>query len=101
MPHKETYLAGVAYRSKEARAIADALAEGDELTLELEPSNEHDPDAVAVFREGVHIGYITSYHATEIAAWVRLGRVAKCCASRGSKGGLKVNIHQISREDAA
>jgi hypothetical protein len=39
--------------------MAAAVEGGDELCLEREPTNEHDPDAVRVMlADGTHIGYV-------------------------------------------
>lgn len=39
-------------------AVWDQLAEGDALSLVREPSNRHDPRAVAVLWQGVALGYL-------------------------------------------
>lgn len=39
-------------------AALSALGPGAVLRLEPEPDNPHDPDAVAVLREGAHLGYV-------------------------------------------
>jgi hypothetical protein len=49
-------------------------APGDRLTLEPEPKNEFDANAIAVFSErGVQIGYVTAERAPYIGGLIRNG----------------------------
>jgi hypothetical protein len=54
------FIAGVKHRPAAdiQRAIADGLAEGSKLNLTPEPTNQYDPNAIAVFHYGVMIGYV-------------------------------------------
>jgi hypothetical protein len=54
----KTTVVGTKYRGPEAIAALARLRPGDQLRLVREPSNPHDPDAVAVYSGTMHIGYI-------------------------------------------
>jgi len=45
------------------RLPANFLKKGDKLTYCLEPDNEHDPDAVKVFKGDTPVGYIKKVHS--------------------------------------
>ena len=49
---------GLWFRSDEEKAAAFALEPGDPVTLEREPDNEFDPNAIKVLTGDSHIGYI-------------------------------------------
>ena len=51
-------IVGNKFRPAGAQAVFNQLAVGDEVFLELEPTNEHDPFAVKVLARGNHIGYV-------------------------------------------
>jgi hypothetical protein len=46
-----------------------ALKPGDPLTLEREPTNEHDPNAIVVLSNGLKVGYIRAKEAKLLAPW--------------------------------
>lgn len=50
----QTYIAGVPHRKPD---LSD-LKIGNFVTLEPEPTNEYDPNAIKVWYNGVHLGYI-------------------------------------------
>jgi hypothetical protein len=54
----KTMIVGTKYRGPAAVAILGRLRPGDRLRLMREPENPHDPDAVAVYSETTHIGYV-------------------------------------------
>jgi hypothetical protein len=54
----KTTIVGPKYRGPEAIAVLGRLRPGDRLRLVREPNNEHDSNAVAVYSETMHIGYI-------------------------------------------
>lgn len=49
------------------------LKPGKELELIAEPDNPHDPDAVAIYRKGVHLGYVPGDGNATIAQLLRFG----------------------------
>jgi hypothetical protein len=42
------------------------VARGDRLTLKLEPTNQFDPNAIAVYKGDVQIGYVPRSHTKHI-----------------------------------
>ena len=46
------------FRHWDGALVLDKLAVGKKLALKLEADNPHDPDAVALYRKGVKLGYI-------------------------------------------
>jgi hypothetical protein len=58
-------IAGLAHAGADGRPRADlvrALPVGAVLRLLAEPGNPHDPDAVGVWRDGAHLGYVPMRH---------------------------------------
>lgn len=77
---------GLNYRSEEEQEAAKNLEEGDDLLLEGEPTNEHDPFAIKVLTtEGYHIGYVEATKSRYISE--NMHKLVKC------------KIKQISRYD--
>lgn len=66
-------IVGTHFRPSEARQIANALTQGDEVELQPEPNNPYDPMAVAVYSEGEHIGYIARTNNYEVSEWLNDG----------------------------
>ena len=55
------------FRSAAERAIFDDLTIADPITLEREPDNPFDENAIKVFARGAHIGYIEREVASFLA----------------------------------
>jgi hypothetical protein len=51
-------IVGAKYRGPAALAALARLRPGDRLRLVREPDNPHDPNAVAVYSELLHLGYL-------------------------------------------
>lgn len=51
-------MVGATFRPAEAKEIVRGLTIGDRVELQADPDNEYDSTAVAVYRDGVHIGFI-------------------------------------------
>lgn len=66
---------GIAYRPAEAKEFASALMPGDILTIEREPENPHDENAIRVMGGGMHIGYIERQQAVWISGHIDEGAV--------------------------
>ena len=49
------------------------LKPGKKLELIAEPDNPHDPDAVAIYRKGAHLGYVPGDSNATIAQLLRFG----------------------------
>ncbi len=56
-----------------ARWRSKKLKPGKKLELIAEPDNPHDPDAVAIYRKGVHLGYVPGDSNATIAQLLRFG----------------------------
>jgi len=63
-------LVGMKFRGKDIVALVDGLKDGQELTLEREPSNEYDAKAVKVMMGITHIGYIKASENATISAFL-------------------------------
>ena len=61
-------IVGMNHRNTEV--IVDALAVGTVLTLVREPTNKYDPNAVMVWADGIHIGYIPRTQNKPLAALI-------------------------------
>jgi hypothetical protein len=51
-------IVGTKHRGRAALTVLARLRPGDRLRLVREPDNRHDPNAIAVYSETMHIGYI-------------------------------------------
>ena len=82
-------LVGINFRHLDARTVASNLAEGDILTLEREPSNQFDINAIKVIHpeSGEFIGYIARMVAAEIAVLIDQGKFYVCTVAENA--GLK------------
>ena len=89
MPYHTTYNAGWKFRPQEAREHWFAMKDGDELTLDAEPSNKYDPHAVKLMSGDVHVGYVPRDLSQEIAQ--RLGD--DCITKVVKRAGGKIEIH--------
>lgn len=103
-----TELVGVSFRPAEAKEVVDALTIGQELTLERDPNNEYDSNAIKVIAdvgEGdsgpveVFIGFIKSSggEAAEIAPFLDDGWTARVYVTSilgKRRCGLKVELYE-------
>jgi hypothetical protein len=90
-------LVGTHFRGSEAKRIVNALTPGPfACTFEREPDNEHDENAVAVYFEDEHIGYISRNNNEAVAQALDLG--AEITAEIVDFEGRKP-VMQLSWED--
>ena len=72
--------------------VLDKLKPGKKLRLVAEPRNRHDPNAVAIYRKDVKIGYVPRANNAMIAQLLRFGHhdVVECRirGNTGRMGGL-------------
>lgn len=85
-------IVGSQFRDDAAQAIYAALAKGDELQLQLDPANPHDPLAVKVIADGTHVGYIPRemsavFHLVGVGA-----DVIAVVSEVGSKGSVMLAV---------
>lgn len=67
----EFYVAGVKFH--ELHAIIKEVEEGERLTLEPEPTNPYDPNAVRILRGEVMVGFVPKKFSAEVAAEIEIG----------------------------
>lgn len=72
----ECNLAGARVGDREEMVLA--LKPGEELLLDREPDNRHDPNAVAVYARGVQVGYLPASRAELIADFMDHGKEVQC-----------------------
>lgn len=66
-------IVGVHFRPAEAKAIHNDLQIGQHVDLIPEPDNNYDPNAVMVYSDNVHIGYVARVNNYEIADYLNSG----------------------------
>ena len=81
---QESPIAGFQFHRGDA--IWESLALGAELSLVREPSNTHDPDAVAVFFEDEMLGYVPRGDNSSIAGMLDRGECLQASISKLSIG---------------
>jgi hypothetical protein len=55
------FVHGLRHRGESAQSVAQALLPGERLELRPDPENPADPEALAVFARGTHIGFAPRY----------------------------------------
>ena len=70
---------GMHFRGEAAKQYAEAMQSGDKLSVEREPENKFDTNAIKVVTpHGMHLGYIGKEYAAWIAGWIDEGVVYEC-----------------------
>lgn len=67
-------LAGLNFRPASAKATVAEIETGAEVTLERDPENQYDYNAVKVIAQGEWIGFIPKADNSEIASWLDAGK---------------------------
>ena len=89
-----THIAGVKFKE----GAADILAEMDlstELELRPEPENIHDPNAIGIYHENNHVGYIPGFLAAKIGGLIKEEKVDMVLKDEGQK----IEIHYSGGEE--
>lgn len=60
-------IVGTHFRPSEAKQACNALEDGDTVELQREPDNKYDANAVAVYTQGHHVGYIPAANNLQLA----------------------------------
>jgi hypothetical protein len=83
---------GIHYRPDEVKARINAFPQGSaiEATLRAEPTNPHDPHAVAVDIDGIHIGYIPKTVSAMVA--LALGQHLHVVAEFPGRGKVALTV---------
>jgi hypothetical protein len=100
-PVFEALLRGVSYRSFDAKEIVKNLTDGEELTLEREPDNAHDSNAIMVLAaDETHLGYIAKEVAAELAPWMDKGfEFVTCVSMRYSPDSVALEISPVGDDE--
>lgn len=67
MSEYNSMLMGANFRPEEAKAIVKALGIGETVEARRDPDNQYDPNAIALYSAGEHIGFIERGLAEELA----------------------------------
>lgn len=67
-------LAGLNFRPKSAKDVVAELEIGAEVTLERDPENQYDYNAVKVIVGDEFVGFIPKADNSEIASWLDAGK---------------------------
>jgi len=66
---------------------------GEPVQLVLEPTNRHDPSAVAVFSaRGIQIGYLSAERCGWVGSKIRLGEEVRALFQASERGGALIRI---------
>ena len=84
---------GMHFRGAAAVQAAAALSEGDTLDLRREPDNAYDSNAIQVYLEDLHLGYVERDQAAWIAPLIDDGGTAEATVTSLEQRGK--NIHPI------
>ena len=84
-PRFNTKIVGTSFEGRQD--IVAGLSVGVELALERQPSNEHDPNAIAVLFGNLPLGYIKREHAVHLAPVIDSGVAYRCFISALTGGG--------------
>lgn len=84
----QTSLAGAQFRPSDAKELIKTIVHGDELTLERDPENEYDANAIRVLFDDIFIGFVPRADAANLAPLMDSG-TEPVCVCIGSVGTLK------------
>lgn len=68
MPTFTVAIRGTKFRPSEAREVAGNLSPHQNVTLEPDPSNDHDPNAIKIIAQDQFIGYVQKDMAAVLAS---------------------------------
>ena len=102
MEKREFYIAGVKFH--ELPLIINEVEIGEVLTLEPEPSNQYDPNAVKILRGDVMTGYVPKKFSSEVAMMIENDfpiqcRVIEVNVSAKPWEACKVVIEEVDAEE--
>lgn len=87
----ETVIVGTGFKGATALHAVARLQSGDEIRLIREPTNRHDPLAVACHFLGVHVGYVPRQSNPRVAEAIDAGfEVSARCTTAAVIGRNKV-----------
>jgi hypothetical protein len=71
---QKIFLAGVKFREGAAEHL-ETVEHGAAMSVEPDPDNEYDPNAVKVMHGDMHVGFIPKAKNVEVGALIRGGRL--------------------------
>lgn len=90
---------GCNYRGGDFRRAE--VQQADELSLQPEPGNPHDANAIKVMKQGIHIGYIPRSFNVELLSWMKRSEyTGKVVVTSAWPNGCEVAI-SIWKKEAA
>ena len=96
MKHFDIFVAGVKHRPGAKEHLA-TLPEGAELTLQREPDNQFDANAIAIYSGEIQVGYIPGFVLASIGAKFDAGLVDKVTFL----GGTRIKVYCKDAEERA
>lgn len=102
---KEFYIAGVQFH--ELPKIIDKISVGDHLNLKPEPTNTHDPNAVAIEYQDpnyedsdpVMCGYVPKLLSAEITAMIELEMKLECVVTEVNPSARPWNMCKVAIQE--
>ena len=92
----EFFVAGVKFH--ELHTVIKEVETGERLTLEPEPTNPYDPNAVRIYRGEVMLGFVPKKFSAEVTAEIEIGSpycvVTEVTPSAKPWNQLKVRIEE-------
>ncbi len=88
--NRKFFIAGVQYRGRDIVELVKGLEEGQILSLEAEPTNVYDPNAIKIiyeddFGDTHHIGYVPKVISSEISVAMELEPLICIVVANGEK----------------
>lgn len=93
MPTFTVAIRGTKFRPPEAREVARSLTPHEVVTIEPDPDNEFDPNALKIIARGQFIGYVQKDMAEHLAA--RLDGPTEAYVSEHKDVGTKDELYLI------
>jgi hypothetical protein len=87
-----TACVGMRFRDPAEQSVAGALLPGDIVTLERDPFNQHDTNAIKVIYSDHHIGYIAREPASFIASYMDDGISFTGAVTGRAKGAIILDV---------
>lgn len=89
-------IAGVSFRQKELGKLYERDWNQVSVRIEPEPDNKYDANAVAVYADDIHVGYIPGLVAPHITSLINKGQTFKCALIYITNGNRGVRTGKIA-----
>jgi hypothetical protein len=99
---RKFYIAGVKFH--DLPKIINEVEEGEHFTLEPEPTNPYDSNAVKILRNEVFCGYVPKKFSAEITALIEIGTNLQCIVTKVNPSAkpwelCEVEISEVEEEE--